>query len=54
MRFLITLFLSFLLLSNYVFGQSEKPQIIIVPTGSIGEISEAREKFLEKTFESNW
>jgi len=32
--------------------EEEKPQTIIVPTGSIGEISEARKKILEKTLES--
>jgi len=35
-----------------VFGQSEKPQTIIVPTGSLGDISEVRKKMLEKTLES--
>ena len=30
----------------------EKPQTIIVPTGSLGEISESRIKILEKTLES--
>ena len=33
-------------------GQSEKPQTIIIPTGSLGEMSEARIKILEKTLES--
>jgi hypothetical protein len=35
-----------------LFGQSEKPQTIIIPTGSLGEISEIRKKMLEKTLES--
>ena len=35
-----------------LFGQSEKPQTIIVPTGSLGDISETRIKILEKTLES--
>ena len=39
-------------LSSPLFGQSEKPQTIIVPTGSFGEISEVRKKMLEKTLES--
>ena len=34
-------------------GQSEKPQTIIVPTGSLGEISEVRKKMLEMTLISN-
>ena len=43
---------SIFLLSFPVIGQSEKPQTIIIPTGSIGEMSESRIKILEKTFES--
>jgi len=48
----ILILLSILLLSSPLFGQSEKPQTIIIPTGSIGEMSESRIKILEKTFES--
>ena len=33
-------------------GQSKKPQTIIIPTGSLGKMSEARIKILEKTLES--
>ena len=32
--------------------KEEKPQTIIVPTGSLGEISEVRKKILEKSLES--
>ena len=32
--------------------RQEKPQTIIVPTGSLGEISEVRKKILEKSLES--
>ena len=48
----LLIILSFLLLSCPLFGQSEKPQTIIIPTGSLGEISEIRKKMLEKTLES--
>jgi len=48
----LLIILSILLLSSPLFGQSEKPQTIIVPTGSLGEISEIRKKMLEKTLES--
>jgi len=48
----ILIILSFLLLTSPLFGQSEKPQTIIIPTGSIGEMSESRIKILEKTLES--
>ena len=52
MRFLLSVFLTFFLFSLPVFSQSEKPQTIIVPTGSLGNISEVRKKILEKTLES--
>ena len=39
----ILILLSFLLLSSPLFGQSEKPQTIIIPTGSLGKISEGVE-----------
>jgi hypothetical protein len=35
-----------------VISQSEKPQTIIIPTGSLGEMSKVRIKILEKTLES--
>ena len=49
---LIFLILTLLLLTSFLFGQSEKSQTIIVSTGSLGEISEVRKKILEKTLES--
>ena len=52
MKHLLIILISILLLSSPLFGQSEKPQTIIIPTGSIGEMSESRIKILEKTFES--
>ena len=44
--------LSLFLFTFSLFGQSDKPQTIIIPTGSLGEISEVRKKILEKTLES--
>ena len=52
MKYSLLIILSILLLSSTLFGQSEKPQTIIIPTGSLGEISEIRKKMLEKTLES--
>ena len=52
MRFLLSVFLTFFFFSLPVFGQTEKPQTIIVPTGSLGDISETRIMILEKTLES--
>ena len=51
MKFLLVI-ITFLLISIPALGQSEKPQTIIVPTGSLGDISETRIKILEKTLES--
>ena len=48
----LLIILSFLLLSSPVIGQSGKPQTIIIPTGSLGEMSKVRIKILEKTLES--
>ena len=52
MRFLLSVFLTVFLFSLPVFSQLEKPQTIIVPTGSLGDITEVRKKMLEKTLES--
>ena len=52
MRILLSVFLSFLFFFFPVFGQPDKPQTIIVPTGSLGDISEVRKRMLEKTLES--
>jgi len=48
----LLIILSILLLSSPLFGQSEKPQTIIIPTGSLGDISKTRIRILEKTLES--
>jgi hypothetical protein len=48
----LLILLSFLLLFSPLFGQSGKPQTIIIPTGSLGDISEIRKKMLGKTLES--
>ena len=52
MRLLLTVILTVFLFTILVFGQTEKPQTIIVPTGSLGDISETRIMILEKTLES--
>ena len=53
MPLIILLILVFLIFPISIMGQSEKPQTIIVPTGSLGEISEVRKKMLEMTLISN-
>merc|ERR1711991_438575 len=52
MAFFIFKFIFFLMCPILIFGQSEKPQTILVPSGSLGEISEVKVKILEKTLES--
>ena len=52
MKLYLSTFLSLLLLSSPLFGQSGKPQTIIIPTGSLGEMSKVRIGILEKTLES--
>ena len=53
MPLIYLLILVFLILPMSTMGQSEKPQTIVVPTGSLGEISEVRKKMLEMTLISN-
>jgi len=48
----LLIILSILLLSSPVIGQSGKPQTIIIPTGSLGDMSKVRIGILEKTLES--
>ena len=52
MPFIIFQIIVFVIFPTLILGQSEKPQTIIVPTGSLGDISEIRKKMLEKTLES--
>ena len=51
--FVIFQIIVFLVFPSLILGQSEKPQTIVVPTGSLGEISEVRKKMLEMTLISN-
>ena len=43
--------LSFLLLSSPLFGQSERPETIIVPVSGIGDVSNTRKIILQNTLE---
>jgi len=45
----LLIILSFLLLSSPVIGQSERPETIIVPVSSLGDVSEVRKQILENT-----
>ena len=41
--------LSILLLSSSLFGQSERPETIIIPVGTMGKISDSQKQFLQNT-----
>ena len=45
----LLILLSFLLLSSPLFGQSERPETIIVPVSGIGDVSNTRKLILENT-----
>ena len=45
----LLIILSFLLLSSPVIGQSERPETIIVPVSSMGDVSDTRKQILENT-----
>ena len=47
----IVIILSFLLLSTPLFGQSERPETIIIPVSSMGDVSEVRKQILQNTLE---
>ena len=49
MKFYLSTILSFLLLSSPLFGQSERPETIIVPVSSLGDVSEVRKQILQNT-----
>ena len=51
MRSLIPLFSSFILLTTSLFGQSERPETIVIPVSSLGEVSEVRKQILQNTLE---
>ena len=48
MRHLLII-LSLLLLSSFLFGQSERPETIIVPVSSLGDVSDTRKQILQNT-----
>jgi len=45
----LLIILSFLLLSSPVIGQSERPETIIIPVSSLGDVSEVRKQILQNT-----
>ena len=51
MKHLLTT-LSILLLSSPLFGQSERPETIIIPVSSMGDVSDTRKQILQNTLEN--
>ena len=49
MKHLLIILISFLLLSFPVIGQSERPETIIIPVSSMGDVSDTRKQILENT-----
>jgi len=49
LKHLLILLISFLLLSSPLFGQSERPETIIIPVSSLGDVSEVRKQILQNT-----
>ena len=47
----ILILLSLLLLSSPLFGQSERPETIIIAVSSLGDVSEVRKQILQNTLE---
>ena len=47
----ILIILSLLFLSSPLFGQSERPETIIVPVSSMGDVSDTRKQILQNTLE---
>jgi len=49
MKLYLSTILSFLLLSFPLFGQSERPETIIIPVSSLGDVPEVRKQILQNT-----
>ena len=45
----ILILLSILLLSYPLFGQSERPETIVIPVGTLGDISDSRKQIIQNT-----
>ena len=45
----LLIILSLLLLSSPLFGQSERPETIVIPVGTLGDISDSRKQIIQNT-----
>ena len=50
MRHILIIF-SIFLLSSPLFGQSERPESIVIPVSSVGDVSDTRKIILQNTLE---
>ena len=53
MKHPLIILISFLLLSSPVIGQSERPETIVIPVSSLGEVSETRRVILQNSLEEH-
>ena len=51
MRFLLSILLSFLISLSILSAQSERPESIVIPVSSLGDVSDTRKKILQNTLE---
>ena len=51
MKFILSILLSVFSFSTLLFGQSERPETIVIPVSSLGEVSEVRKQILQNTLE---
>jgi hypothetical protein len=52
MKFYLSTIISILLLlSSPLFGQSERPETIVIPVSSMGDVSDTRKQILQNTLE---
>lgn len=49
MRHLLILLISIILLSSPLFGQTERPETIVIPVGTLGDISDSRKQIIQNT-----
>ena len=45
----LLIILSLLLLTSNLFGQSERPETIVIPVGTLGDISDSRKQIIQNT-----
>ena len=45
----LLIILSIFLLSSPVIGQSERPETIVIPVGTLGDISDSRKQIIQNT-----